>query len=286
MKKQIIVDCNNLAYSSFYVFKDLKYLEKKTGVIFGFIQKIISLAKKFETTDFIFCWDSKKSYRKLIYPAYKANRKKDLSNEERADLNLAFSQFTELREKILPELGFNNVLMQVGYEADDLIAKVVLDNQNKEKIIVSTDQDLYQLLQYSANIYNLRTKKIFTWKDFVEKYKATPNLWSKVKAIAGCSTDNVIGIKGVGEMTAIKYLQDKLQDGAVKSRIVSKEGREIISKNMLLVELPFIGRKPINVEIVENNLSKEKFIGVFMQQGFESLLKKEAVESWSKGLKL
>ena len=282
MKTNLIIDCNNLAYSSFYIFKNLNYLEKKTGVIFGFIQQILSLAKKFESTNFVFCWDSKKSYRKLIYPEYKANRRKELSNEEKADLKLAYNQFAELREKILLEMGFNNVFMQTGYEADDLIAKVVLDNQNKKNIIVSTDQDLYQLLQYSVLIHNIRTKKIFLWKDFANKYNAAPNLWVRVKAIAGCSTDNVIGVKGVGEMTAIKYLQDKLQEGKIKSRIKSQEGQAIIKRNIELVVLPFQGRKKLRIDFQKNDLSKEKFIEVFMQYGFSSLLKKEVVENWSK----
>lgn len=282
MKTNLIIDCNNLAYSSFYIFKNLNYLEKKTGVIFGFIQQILSLAKKFESTNFVFCWDSKKSYRKLIYPEYKANRRKELSNEEKADLKLAYNQFAELREKILLEMGFNNVFMQTGYEADDLIAKVVLDNQNKKNIIVSTDQDLYQLLQYSVSIHNIRTKKIFLWKDFANKYNAAPNLWVRVKAIAGCSTDNVIGVKGVGEMTAIKYLQDKLQEGKIKSRIKSQEGQAIIKRNIELVVLPFQGRKKLRIDFQKNDLSKEKFIEVFMQYGFSSLLKKEVVENWSK----
>ena len=282
MKTNLIIDCNNLAYSSFYIFKNLNYLEKKTGVIFGFIQQILSLAKKFESTNFVFCWDSKKSYRKLIYSEYKANRRKELSNEENADLKLAYNQFAELREKILLEMGFNNVFMQTGYEADDLIAKVVLDNQNKKNIIVSTDQDLYQLLQYSVSIHNIRTKKIFLWKDFANKYNAAPNLWVRVKAIAGCSTDNVIGVKGVGEMTAIKYLQDKLQEGKIKNRIESQEGQAIIKRNIELVVLPFQGRKKLRIDFQKNDLSKEKFIEVFMQYGFSSLLKKEVVENWSK----
>lgn len=281
MKKILIIDCNNLAYSSFYTFGDLSYQEKKTGVIFGVIQKIISLAKKFETNNFIFCWDSKKSYRKLIYPEYKANRRKDLTEQENADLQLAFEQFTELRTKTLPAMGFKNNLMQVGYEADDLIAKVVSENCNQELWIVSTDQDMYQLLD-KASMYNHKTKKKILYKDVVREYSATPSLWAEVKAVAGCSSDNVKGIKRVGEMTAIKYLQDRLSDGKIKNRIQSKEGQEIIEKNRMLVYLPFQGRKKLNVKLKEDSLGKDKFIEVFIRYGFESLLKKDVVEKWTK----
>lgn len=281
MKKILIIDCNNLAYSSFYTFGNLSYQEKKTGVIFGFIQKVISLAKKFETKNFIFCWDSKKSYRKLIYPEYKANRRKDLTEQEKADLQLAFEQFTELRTKTLLEMGFNNNLMQTGYEADDLIAKIVIENCNQSFWIVSTDQDMYQLLDKAA-MYNHKTKKKILYKDIVSKYSATPSLWAEVKAVAGCDSDNVKGIKGVGEMTAIKYLQDRLLEGKIKDRIESKEGQRIIERNRQLVYLPFQGRKKLNTKLKEDSLKKDKFIEVFMRYGFESLLKKEAVENWAK----
>lgn len=285
MKTILIIDCNNLCYSSFYTFGSLSYLEKKTGVIFGFIQKIISLAKKFETSDFLFCWDSKKSYRKLIYLEYKANRRKDLSDQEEADLKLALEQFTELRINTLPAMGFNNNLMQTGYEADDLIAKVVIENCYQSFWIVSTDQDMYQLLDKAA-IYNHKTKQTILYKDMLKKYSATPSLWAEVKAIAGCSSDNVKGIKGVGEMTAIKYLQDRLSDGKIKNRICEEKGQEIIKRNRKLVYLPFQGRKELHIELKKDSLSKDKFIEVFMQYGFESLLKKNVVDNWTKGLKL
>lgn len=281
MKKLLIIDCNNLCYSSFYTFGSLSHLEKKTGVIFGFIQKIFSLAKKFKTNEFIFCWDSRKSYRGLIYPEYKANRRKDLSEQEKIDLNLAFNQFTELRRKVLPMMGFNNNFMQVGYEADDLIAEVVNKNQNVDNVIVSTDQDMYQLLD-KALMYNHKTKKKINEKVFTDEYSISSDLWAEVKAIAGCSTDNVIGIVGVGELTAIRHLTDKLPDGKIKSSIESKEGREIIERNRKLVCLPFQGRKELKINFKKDDLSKEKFINVFMKYGFESLLKKEVVENWAK----
>lgn len=280
MEKILIIDSNNLAYSSFYTFGDLNYREKVTGVLFGFIQKILSLAKKFETNNFIFCWDSKKSYRKLIYSEYKANRRKDLTEKEKIDLQLAFKQFTELRTKTLPAMGFANNLMQTGYEADDLIAKVVSENCNQELWIVSTDQDMYQLLDKSS-MYNHRTKKKILYKDILEKYSVVPSLWAEVKAIAGCVSDGVSGIKGVGEKTAIKYLTDKLSEGKIKERIESEEGQKIVERNKKLVFLPFQGRRKLHVDLKRDSLRKDEFIRVFMQYGFSSLLTRDSVKNWS-----
>jgi len=281
--KRIIIDCNNLCYSSFYVFQNLSYQEKKTGVIFGFLQKVYQLAKKFQSTDFIFCWDSRKSYRKLIYPEYKANRdkkKQEATEQEKKDLQMAFDQFSELRKEVLPKLGFNNVFMQVGYEADDLIAKVVQDKDDKyHTIVVSTDQDLYQLLD-QCDIWNFKTKKKLNQKFFTEKHSIPCYDWANVKAIAGCSTDNVKGVEGVGEVKAIQYLRDRLPFGKIHERVRSKESKDIIERNLPVVKLPFKGRKKLDLELKENNLSKKQFIDVFVDYGFQSFLKEEALDKW------
>lgn len=284
MKRQVIIDCNNLCYSNFYSFGDLSYEEKKTGVIFGFVKNIISLAKTFDTDEFIFCWDSRKSYRKLFYPEYKANRRKNLPEQEVINLKLALEQFTELRTVVLPMMGFGSIFFCVGYEADDIIATVANMNEEQDKssiVVVSTDQDMYQLLN-KVVIYNQITKKKITYETFVEKYKTVPSLWSEVKAISGCSSDNVIGITGVGETKAIKYLNGMLLKGKIKDRIESDEGQEIIARNRKLVCLPFKGMKNLTFVLKADCLKKSNFIDVFMKYGFESLLKKNAVENWSK----
>lgn len=271
----LIIDCNNLCYSSFYTFGELSYEEKKTGVVFGFLQRILFLAKKFETNRFFFCWDSRKNYRKIIYPQYKQNRRKDLSEQEQIDLKLAFKQFDQLREEVLPGLGFGNIFRQNGYEADDLIAKI--SKQEGDMIVVSTDKDLYQLLNY-CNIYNQRTKKIITFKDFVKKYDIAPRKWAKVKAIMGDPSDNIKGIAGVGEVYALKYMHRELKEGKILDKIIA--GRSIINRNIKLIKLPFKGKKKINITFGKDNFSKEKFIDVFVDFGFESFLKKKELEKW------
>lgn len=279
MNKTLVIDCNNLCYSSFYTFGDLSYEEKKTGVIFGFLQRVLFLAKKFKTNKFIFCWDSRKSYRKLIYPEYKANRRKDLNEVERKDLALAFKQFDELKEKVLPELGFRNIFRQVGYEADDMIAEVVLKEVQKDFVIVSTDKDLYQLLGL-APIYNQKTKKIITLVDFENKYSIPWYEWVKVKSLMGDPGDNIEGIKDVGIVRAVQYIKSELPKGKILDRIHSDGGQKIINRNMELIALPFEGRKKIRINFAKDKLDKDKFISIFVDHGFESFLKRETLNKW------
>ena len=278
----LIIDCNNIAYSSFHTFGELSFEEKKTGVIFGFLQRVLFLAKKFETNKFIFTWDTKKNYRKIIYPEYKQNRRKDLTEQEKIDYALAFKQFDELRLKVLPGLGFGNIFWQNGYEADDLIAYIVLEKRKEYKgpfYIVSTDKDLYQLLNV-CDIYNQRTKKIITKKTFTKLYDISPSIWFEVKSMMGDSGDNIIGIEGVGEKKAIQYVKGTLPKGKILSRI--EESKDLIKRNVKLIDIPYRGVKPIRINFKEDSFGKEKFIDVFMDFGFESFLKKKELDSWVK----
>jgi len=278
----LIVDSNNLAYSGFYSFSELSHNEKPTGVIFLFLKRILLLAKKFETNKFIFCWDTKKNYRKVVYPEYKQNRRQDLTEQEKIDYALAFKQFDELRLKVLPDLGFNNVFWQNGYEADDLIAYIVLEKGEEYEgsyHVVSTDKDLYQLLDV-CNIYNQRTKKVITKKVFVDKYDIPCKKWPKVKAMMGDASDNIKGIMGVGEVNALKYIHGELKSGKTLDKIIA--GRETVNRNLRLIKLPFKSKKEIDIVPEEDLFDRKKFIDVFVNFGFESFLKKKELDSWVK----
>ena len=275
----LIIDCNNICYKSFFTTGGLKYEEEDIGIIFGFMSELLFLAKKFEARDFIFCWDSKKSYRKLIYPEYKVNRK-DKSPEELKSLSIAYRQFDLLRKEILPYLGFNNNFIQAGYEADDLMAYISkqLSDKDKYNIIVSSDNDMLQCMNKFTTIWNGKNRA--TPDSFIEESKTSHYNWIDVKARAGCSSDNVKGIEGVGELTATKYMRGMIGKGKIFDRIESKEGREIIKRNRKLIELPYKGLKLINIELKKDKLNEEKFYTLFMKYGFRSFLEKERFKEW------
>jgi DNA polymerase-1 len=264
---------------------EMSHEQKKVGVIFGFIKQILALAQDFDVKNFVFCWDSRKSYRSLVYPEYKANRRVDKTEEQLKELEDAYRQFDDIRTLVLPMMGFKNIFHQGGYEADDLIAWVV-QRFPESQMIVTGDDDLLQLLWYDKfnpilfyNYRGITDEAIFSshW------FGLPPRKWASVKAIAGCSGDNVKGIEGVGELTAARYVAGVLKDGAAKQKIESDDGRAIFKRNFGLVALPFSGLKPINIpELCEDELMLEKFKSLFGQYGFRSLLKDEYVEKWSK----
>ncbi len=284
MEKLIIIDSNGIAYMAKYSMKGLNFDFMETGVIFGFLKQIKKIAKTFSTDKFIFCWDSKKSIRRELYPEYKRQRRdkrKERTPEEIIEDNLAFNQFYLLRKTILPKIGFNNIFIRTGFESDDIIASFISNKslQKYDKIIVSNDEDLYQLLN-SCSIYNPKTEKTITTKSFNKEFGIFPEDWKMVKMLGGCTSDNVKGVPGIGEKTAIKYINKQLPKGKTLDKIV-KLGPEIIKQNAILVGLPLIGTEPEGGFIFkEDHFTFDGFVDVCEQYGFQSFLKKEELDSW------
>lgn len=272
--KKVLIDSNYLCHKAKNTMGTLSYNGQPTGIIFGFIKQLITIAKTTGSKDFLFFWDSRKSERKKIYPDYKAKRRPELTDWEKEDWEIAFKQFIQLRKRILPRIGFKNNHLQSGYEADDLMAKYVMDNQTNELILATADADLLQLLDY-ADFLNLSKNKLITRQLFRLEYGIEPKQYGEVKQIAGCNSDNVAGIQGVGEKTAIKYLRNELPK-THKTYQKIKEGKEIITRNACLVILPFKGTKKI--EEKQDNFKITEFIDVCRELGMESLLTKDSKE--------
>lgn len=239
MSRVLIIDCNNIAYRAYCTTGPLSYKGRPTGVIYGFLNQLLTITKKTVPNEVVFAWDSRKSVRKEHYPFYKENRKKDEGPDQ--SLLDAFMQFRQLRNEILPELGFANNFIQRGYEADDIIAALVHRNPKMHLAyaVASSDADLLQLLDH-CDIYNSNKGKIIRSDDFTKDYGIYPSDWAEVKKIAGCSGDGVPGVQGVGEKTAIKYLTGNLKETSKKYQAI-KDAQDIIERNDWLVKLPLPG---------------------------------------------
>ncbi len=280
-KPCMLVDVSSICYRAFFRLGGLSSGNSKTGVTFGFLSQILQLAKLFNTNKFVFCFDSRKSYREMIYPQYKANRKNiEQTEQEKREKRVFYRQVNELRMELLPALGFRNIFIKVGYESDDLIAHLAL-NVNEKKIspavMISSDKDLYQLLGYDVYFYDLGKKELLDRDWFAENYfDLDPWWWMRMKVLSGCVTDNVAGIKGVGEKTAFKFLKGELKrTSKAYQAIESKEGKRIQDRNFKLVALPFRGRKELDLRIEKKEVFKrKKFIQVFEDLEFVSFLKK------------
>lgn len=286
----VIVDCSNLIYAAYHTTGTLSWEGRPTGVIFGFLKKILMLSQKFKTNKFITCWDSGITYRHTDYIGYKKNRiqkKEDASEEEKEDMNSIKLQSIELRKEILPNLGFMNNHFQKGFEADDLLAWWVekLFWQGERNIIMATsDNDLYQCLG-KCKIYSIIKKKMFTKEHLLKDYGIVPEKWSFAKAIGGCSGDEVIGIDGASDPKnqssyALKYIRGELKKGVIYDRITSPKGRKIISKNLPIVTCPYRPEDLTTMIRRRNKYSRKKFLRVFDSLHFKSFLKKDELAKW------
>lgn len=276
----LVLDCNYICWCHAYAIgQGLSFAGQRTEVIYGFLKQLLYLSEKFEPNQIAFCWDSVENKRKELSPDYK--KKSPLSSEEAEALNLIFDQFEQLRKDILPYLGFVNVFRVTGYEADDLMAKLVMNykKENGPVIIVSRDKDLYQLLDY-CTLYSVTGRQTTTKEEFVKKYNIEPSQWAEVKAMAGCSSDKVKGIFGIGDKTAAGYLAKTINKG--KAFLKIKDSQAIIDKNLPLVKLPFEGTP--TPKLKKDNITRGESYGLWKEvckhYGFSSLMDTESVEIW------
>lgn len=246
--KTIVIDCSGMCYGYAYTLELETLEEYETGVLFGFMIGLRRLAKAFMSTDFVFCWDAKGSFREDIFPEYKQKRKEKRSENPvmKQIYQAIFNQMNVLRNDVLPSFGFRNSFAIDGLEADDLIASIVHGYDNC--VIVSNDDDMLQLLGY-APIFR---KELITHDDFIMEWGGlSPDKWSLVKALAGCKTDEVPGIEGIGEKTAAKYLTGTLPKHYKKHGLIFDNYDSIVERNMPLVDLPFKGTP--DIELLEHN---------------------------------
>ena len=275
--KWLILDTDYLCHRAKYSTGDLSYKGAATGVIYGVLKEVFSLQEQFRTNNVIFCWDSRYSKRAESYPKYKANRKakQRTPDEERFEKQFRY-QMKMMRKEYLYLIGYRNNFQQKGYEADDLIAAcktAIIEGETKitaEIIIVSADHDLYQLIDGRTVVYHPQKGKVITLKGMVKQYGIGPVFWPMIKAIAGCSTDNIKGLRGIGEKTAIKIVQGSLPKKSKLWKLrQSAKGKRIVWRNLDLVSLPYPGTK--KVKIKKNQLSEKGWKQVCEMMGFRSL---------------
>lgn len=279
----LIVDCCAVSHRSMHTTGELKYNGQYTGIKYGFFSQLYTILQKYKPENICFVWDSRSNKRKEIYPSYKEKRslkKKERTEEEKIFYGKCFEQFDELYEEVLPKIGIKNNYKVKGLEGDDLIASICFNNKGS-KVIATSDNDMYQLLNDETIIYDIRKKKQFTKDDFKKEYTIDSREWVNIKCMAGCNSDEVEGIDRVGIDTAIKYLKKQLKEKSkIYQRIVSDKSIEIRDRNIKLVKLPFEGTPKIKVE--KNNVNFNELKSVFLENGFYSFYEREKFNEWRK----
>lgn len=233
MKRVILIDGNNILFRSYYAtaYKGNILRNSKgfpTNALYGFMNMINKIIKEFEPSYIMVAFDKGKTFRHEKYQNYKDGRK-----ETPDDLKIQFPAAKELCDA----MGIKHFEVD-NYEADDIIgtfSKEVDKDDDFIGTIISSDKDLLQLISNDVDVKLLKMDDflIMNEKTFFDTYGIEPIKIIDLKALMGDSSDNIPGVRGIGEKTALKLLQEyKSLDGVYENiDKISKSVKEKLIKD-------------------------------------------------------
>ena len=208
MKKLILVDGNNLMFRSYYATAYSGGMMKNskgfpTNALYGFVSMINKIIAEENPEYIAVAFDIGKNFRKEEYDFYKEGR-----TQTPEELKI---QMPVARE-ILDAMGIKHFEL-APYEADDIIGTITkMTEQDPEfaSVIISSDRDLLQLISHETEVKLLKQTGFirYNYDTFVSDYKIEPIRIIDLKALMGDASDNIPGVKGIGEKTALKLLQE------------------------------------------------------------------------------
>lgn len=234
----LIIDANNLSY---------RWLQRPNYASFGadFVRTVQSLSKSYEASRTIVCFDFGKSYYRMdMHEEYKGTRKKPQDEEEIKKYEDFFAVLNELPEQLDEE-----VLKFRGVEADDILAWITQNMSDKydHTWIISSDRDLYQLVDENVSIFNIFGRREVTVESLIEDFNVSPSEYMLSRIIEGDKSDNILGIEGIGPKRAqtlareYKTLDALLEALPIKGRSKYIQnlnaGKEVLIRNEKLINL-------------------------------------------------
>ncbi|MBM3256271.1 MAG: DNA polymerase I [Candidatus Moranbacteria bacterium] len=253
MKKEklLLIDSSALIYRAFYALPPLTDRRGRVvNAVYGFMSAFLNILKQADPTHVIFAFDSPKpTKRKEKYTEYKAHREK-APDELYAQIPLS--------KELVKNLGFTE-LEKAGFEADDIIAtcakKFLALRAEGEVVIATGDLDTLQLINAKTKVFALSRgvteSKIYDEKAVKERFGLEPHQMIDFKSLFGDASDNIKGVRGIGQKTASLLLQkfhtlegiyknlDKLKP-KVKEALEKERGQALLSKELvtLRADLP------------------------------------------------
>ena len=284
MKKIVLVDGNNLLFRSYYATAYTGNIMRNkegfpTNGVYGFVNMINKIISEEKPEYMMVAFDIGKTFRHEKYERYKDGRR-----ETPDDLKVQFP----VAKKILTAMGIK-YLECAGYEADDIIGTISMwceKDPEYEALIVSSDKDLLQLISDETVVKLLKTKD-YIWMDkktFNDTYGFDPIHMIDLKALMGDASDNIPGVKGIGEKGAIKLVSeyktidniyeniDKIK-GATQIKLIDGKEDAYYSKDLVTI----YREVPLNVtfdDLLYKGENADELIDIYNDLGFYSLLRK------------
>ncbi len=288
VKKLILVDGNNLMFRSYYATAYTGNMMKNskgvpTNALFGFVSMINKIISEEQPTYMAVAFDIGKNFRKEEYDFYKEGR---IDTPEELKIQMPIAR------DILDKMGIKHFEL-APYEADDIVGTIVkMTEEDKDfaSLIVSSDKDLLQLISDETEVKLLKQSGFIRYnhESFVADYGIEPIRMIDLKALMGDSSDNIPGVKGIGEKTALKLLQEY---GSLENLYLNIDKISGKTKEKLVIdkEMAFISKKiaticrDVPLHIVLEDLkyegsNSEELIDLFKELEFFSFLKNMEVK--------
>ncbi|MCI9362871.1 MAG: DNA polymerase I [Oscillospiraceae bacterium] len=254
--KLLVVDGNSIVNRAFYGIKALTTKNGEfTNGIYGFLMILRRMLDEVQPTNVAIAFDLRQpTFRHLLYDGYKANRKgmpKELASQ------------LEPLKAILRALGYR-IVTCAGYEADDILGTLasVCKNNGAECVIATGDRDSLQLVDTTVTVRLASTKMgqpvttLFDVRTVQDKYGVMPEQLIDVKAFMGDSSDNIPGVPGIGEKSALSLISkygsfekvyQHLDDLTPSVRNKLEQGREKADMSLVLARIDC--NAPINTDL-------------------------------------
>jgi DNA polymerase-1 len=291
-EKLLLIDANNLAFRVAWSHRELSFQGSPVAVLFGFFKSLIRLKRDFPEYFTIVVWDAGHKRRDeesargvqagIIDSAYKANRK-SVDGETPPEVQAILDQISHLREEALPLVKVLQAEVE-GCEADDVIYTYAMNNLDAggQTTIVTSDKDYYQLLGKGIVVFDAMKDEIWNRKKFTEEFGFDPELWVDAGALMGDKGDNILGVPGVGQVTACNLIRefgsyDKVIDGLRSRTKIGKKEAEILN-HIDRVKLAYSLKKMDRVPFIprlryHGSYDAKKVEEFFIRFRFVSLLK-------------
>ena len=291
--KLMILDGNSIVNRAFYGVRPLNAPDgRPTNAVYGFLAILQKLLEEQKPEAVCVSFDLKApTFRHKEYEGYKAQRK--AMPEELAE------QIPMLKET-LDAMGIRRYELE-GYEADDILgtASAICERDGWDCVIVTGDKDSLQLISDKTSVCNVKTRMgqtetiVYTPERFREEYGFEPKLMVDLKALMGDSSDNIPGVPGVGEKTAMALVQNygtieniyaKLDSLDVKDSVKKKlaQGKDSAEKSYWLATI--VRDVPLKFKPEENLWDRDytpELYGIFKSLGFNKFIEKWGLEPGS-----
>ena len=201
-QRLFLIDGSSYIYRAYFAIRHLSNSRgEATNAIYGFVNMLLKVVREQQPDHLAVVFDAKgPTFRKQLYPAYKAHR-------------------AQMPEDLVPQIpvikevvkAFNMpAIEKQGFEADDIIATLAKQfaAEGLEVMVVTGDKDLMQVVSEKIRLLDTMKDQVSGLAEVAARFGGTPDKVIEVQALAGDSSDNIPGVPGVGEKTAVKLIQE------------------------------------------------------------------------------